>query len=31
MKPPAKSAAMKTIRAGLIDLLNDPGITDKPQ
>jgi hypothetical protein len=28
MKPP-KSAAMKTIRAGLIELLNDPGITDR--
>jgi hypothetical protein len=28
MKPPPKSAAMKTI-AGLVELLNDPGITDR--
>jgi hypothetical protein len=29
MKLPPKSAAMKTIRAGLVELLNDPGITDR--
>ena len=28
MKPPPKSA-METIRAGLVELLNDPGITDR--
>jgi hypothetical protein len=28
MHPPPKSAAMETIRAGLIELLNDQGITD---
>jgi hypothetical protein len=27
MKPPQKSAAMKTIRTGLVELLNYPGIT----
>jgi hypothetical protein len=29
MKPPSKSAAMETIRAGFIELLNDPGVTDR--
>jgi hypothetical protein len=29
MKLPPKSAAMETIRAGLVELLNDPGITDR--
>jgi hypothetical protein len=27
--PPRKPAAMETIRAGLVELLNDPGITDR--
>jgi hypothetical protein len=29
MNPPPKSAAMETIRAGLVELLIDPGITDR--